>query len=548
MSIDWINMSLAFIEGIALIASPCILPILPIILSGSLTGKKTRPLGIIMGFIATFTLVTLFAHTLVELAQINPDILRNTSFAILILLGIVMCSSYLTDKFNFMTQRLTRVGSTLQTVNNTQGGFLGGLLFGGLVGVIWTPCAGPILAAVIVQVIIQQTTLNSFLIVTTFAIGAALPMLLIALLGREFINKFRFLRENTVWLRKLLGVIIIASVFLLIFNANYFTSTTVAMRTHATNSLVNGLEHPYKAPEIAGIDAWINSSPLKINELKGKVVLIDFWTYSCINCIRTLPYLKDWYDKYHDQGLEIIGVHSPEFAFERNIDNVKNAVLKDGIHYPVALDNGFATWQNFHNEYWPAHFLINKDGEVVYEHFGEGEYDVTENNIRYLLGLNNLVTNIDNDEKYSSQQTPETYLGYERANQFVDTATIVKDRIANYQYLEPLAKNTWSLQGDWIIYPDKIVASSAGASIKLHFNAGKVYAVMGSPTKAIDVLVLLNGEAVEDKNSTDLLHGQVTVKQQRLYTLLDLSDDEDAILELSATEPGLEIYTFTFGS
>lgn len=552
MDIAWVNMGLAFLEGFALIISPCILPILPIILSGSLTGNKNRPLGIITGFIITFTIVTLFSKALIAALNINPDTLRHISFGILLLLGVMMVSTYLTDKFNLFTQRLTRVGSSLESVNNPQTGFLSGLLFGGLVGIIWTPCAGPILAAVIVQVVIQKTTLSSLVVILAFAIGAGLPMLLIALIGRGVLAQFSFIRNHTELFRKLLGLIIIASVLFLIVNpegVTYSPMNNLRNPTQSSNSLlVNGLAKPYPAPPIEGISAWINSPPLQLDQLKNKVVLIDFWTYSCINCIHTLPYLKDWYEKYHDKGFIIIGIHSPEFEFERNLDNVKNAVAKLGIVYPVALDNNFITWQNYHNRYWPAHYLIDKGGNVVYEHFGEGEYDVTENNIRYLLNLSkeNPTTNVE--ETYSKEQTPETYLGYRRATRFASPTKILQDKPAIYSNSKLLPKDYWTLTGNWIINGDKIISASSGASIKLHFNAVKVYAVMGAPpSHKINLKLFLNGKPVTNQAGKDVSNSIVSVSSNQLYSLIELPHENEGILELTATAPGLEIYTFTFG-
>jgi cytochrome c biogenesis protein CcdA len=547
MHADLINIILAFFEGFALIISPCILPILPIILSGSLSGNKSRPLGIIIGFICTFILFTLFSRVIVGLAHVSPDTIRHVSFVILIFLGIVMMSTYLTDKFNSLTQRLMNVGNSISTVNKPQSGYWGGMVFGGLIGIIWTPCAGPILAAVIVQVIIQKTTLASILTVMSFAIGAGLPMLLIALAGRRMIDKFSFFRERTILFRKLLGLIIVASVIYLIYSPGSSFSSPSTRTPSAGTSLINGLEHPYIAPAIAGIDAWINSPPLQLNELKGKVVLIDFWTYSCINCIRTLPYLKDWYATYHDKGFEIIGIHSPEFEFEHNLDNVKQAVAKEGIDYPVALDNKFTTWQHFHNEYWPAHYLINKDGYVVYEHFGEGEYDVTENNIRFLLGLTEQASTLHPEGSYASRQTPETYLGYARAENFSSPDALVKNKSALYSYPKELPEDGWALQGKWIIYADKIVADSPGASIKLHFDAGKMFAVLGTERNSITMKLKLNGKAITDKKGSDVINSQVEVTRDQLYSLIDFKEESEATLELIATMPGLEVYSFTFG-
>lgn len=547
MPADLLNIGLAFIEGFLLILSPCILPILPIILSASLTGSKSRPFGIVAGFIMTFTVVTLFSRAIIQLAQINADTLRYMSFIILLILGIIMVSKTLTEKFTLWTQGLANVGSSLPTQNS----FWGGILFGGLVGIIWTPCAGPILAAVIVQVVLQHTTLTSILVVIAFAIGAGVPMLLIALFGRKIVSSIGFLRERSTLLRQLLGLIIILTViYLMVFPTSLFSSGPNSSVNTRPTALINGIEFPYKAPEISGIDAWINSPPLNWSDLKGKVVLIDFWTYSCINCIRTLPYLKDWYAKYHDQGFEIIGVHSPEFQFERDINNVRQAVMKDEILYPVALDNQFVTWRNFKNEYWPAHYLVNKQGEVVYVHFGEGEYDVTENNIRFLLGMGGTNTNNKSEqESYFTNQTPETYLGYKRAQRFSSPQEMQKDMSASYSYPANLSANQWALKGEWIIAADKIVSVNPGAAIKLHFDAKKVYMVMGvAKKKFVTAKLLLNDQPLTNNHGSDVVNSQVTVNHNQLYSVINMTNGDEGTLEIIAGSPGLEVYTFTFGS
>ncbi len=317
----------------------------------------------------------------------------------------------------------------------------------------------------------------------------------------------------------------------------------------ANLTLEKGVTTPYPAPKIDGISAWINSQPLQLKNLHGKVVLIDFWTYSCINCIRTLPYLKDWYNKYHTAGLEIIGVHTPEFEFEKNLDNVKSAVLKDEIKYPVALDNEFKTWNNFNNRYWPAHYLIDKNGDVVYEHFGEGEYAMTENNIRFLLGKTTEAnpTTFQDESAYPAQ-TPETYLGYARANSFASPQVAVRNRAALYAFPDELLDNEWALKGMWLINADHIVSAQPYAGLKIHFNARKVFIVMGSASgKPITVQVLLNGEDVATEKGDDVKNSNITVDKHTLYSVLSLPHPDNGILQLIPSLPGLEVYTFTFG-
>lgn len=549
MQTDIVNIGLGFLEGFALIISPCILPILPIILAGSLTGSKKRPFGIIIGFVLIFTLFTYFSRKIVQYSSIDLNVIRHFSFVILILLGIIMLSTYLTEKFGQLTQRLANTGSTFSAANNSQGGLISGILFGGIIAIIWTPCAGPILAAVIVQTVIQKTNFLSFLTLVAFGIGAAIPMLLIALFGRKILEKLGPLKRHTNLFRKILGAIIILSVgYMVYFEGGISTVPADEINNKTPVSLQNGVTTPYRAPSIDGIDAWINSKPLQINGLQGKVILIDFWTYSCINCIRTLPYLNDWYRKYHDKDLVIIGVHTPEFDFEKNLENVKNAVAQDEIKYPVALDSHFVTWQNFNNQYWPAHYLIDKNGYVVYTHFGEGEYDVTENNIRYLLGLKELVTTKSQEQPMTVNATPETYLGYSRAENFSSPEAVVNNHSSVYSFPKKLSQDEWALQGNWKIMPDRIISDQNNAAIEINFHARKVFIVMGNTTnKTIKVDLLLDGKKVLNEKGKDVINSSIDVNKYSLYEAIDLHQPVSGILQIISSYPGLEIYTFTFG-
>jgi cytochrome c biogenesis protein CcdA/glutathione peroxidase-family protein len=549
MQTDLVSIGLGFLEGFALIISPCILPILPIILAGSIDGSKKRPLGIITGFILTFAIFTFFSRQVVIYSGIDLNILRHVSFVILLLLGIIMLSSYLTEKFALFTRKLTSAGSSLSTANNTQGGFFSGLLFGGLIAIIWTPCAGPILAAVIVQTVTQQNNVISFLTLVAFAVGASVPMLIIALFGRGIMSKLSFLKTHTTLLRKALGLIVIASVVYMFYaeSAPTTTQATVTTSDKAAISLQHPLETPYAAPDLIGIDAWINSSPIELKHLKGKVVLIDFWTYSCINCVRTLPYLKAWSEKYKDDGLVIIGVHTPEFDFEKKLANVQNAVTQYGLTYPVALDSTFKTWQNFKNQYWPAHYLIDQTGKVVYTHFGEGSYDVTENNIRFLLGKKTASTSQPSIVAQSTAAvTPETYLGYNRAANFAN-GIAVKNKVNDYQFKATLNDNQWALNGDWEIKADRIVSAGKDSRLTLHFQASKVFVVMDNSTgKPIKVNLKLNNLDVDKHQGRDVTASEITVNENSLYQVLVFDQSNNGQLTLSTTTPGLELYTFTF--
>lgn len=540
MTANFINIFLGFIEGFGLIISPCILPVLPIFLAASLAGSKKRPLGMIVGFSLFFALLIFFSRQLVNYLGFNFEVIRSVSYVILVLLGLIMLSNYLTEKFSQMTQGLTWVGAAFSTKNKTQGGFGNGVLLGGLIAIIWTPCAGPILAAIIVQTVLQQTTALSFFILLAFALGAVIPLFIISLYGKKIMSTFTFFTTRAELFRKCLGAVIIISVVYMIYFANTVVSpSTRQMGIKASTALIGGLWHSYPEPKIVGITAWINSPPLRLSDLKGKVVLIDFWTYSCINCLRSLPYVKDWYQHYHDKGLVVIGIHTPEFDFEKDLGNVSAAVQRDGILYPVALDNQFATWLNFNNHYWPAHYLINKQGEVVYEHFGEGDYDVTENNIRFLLGINELATlSTGIGEPVAYSQTPETYLGYERSDANL-SPNVLKDKASKYHFPPSLPVNAWGLDGFWQVNADSIMAVEANAALKIHFKARKAFIVMGnSTTKPIQVKVRLNNG--EEKS--------LSVDKYSIYSVVSQQQFSSGYLEIIAMAPGIKVYTFTFGN
>jgi cytochrome c biogenesis protein CcdA/thiol-disulfide isomerase/thioredoxin len=556
-------LGLSFLEGMGLILSPCILPILPLILATGIQGGKLKPYGIIFGFILTFVLSTLFARTIFSTLNVNPMLLQDITIYLILAFGIILFSDTLSDKFSSFFQRLANLGQTFSEkaeVHLPQG-FWSGVLIGGGIALIWTPCAGPIMAAVLVQTIQQKTDYQAALILTTFSIGVALPMLIITVFSKRIIEQVRLFSHHTKIVRKVLASIIIVTMLFTKFNvwqkvttveSPPLTSIALLPATH----LIKGIENPYPAPKIEGIKKWINSPLLSLEELKkqGKVVLIDFWTYSCINCVRTLPYIKSWYDKYHDKGLVIIGVHSPEFEFEKNEQNVETAVKEDGIQYPVAMDNDLVTWENFNNRYWPAHYLINQDGKVVYIHFGENEYNVTENNIRYLLGLemekNYKTPQPELPSPISPSQSPETYLGYGRTEGFVSPQNMERGKTASYTYPKHIPLNSWALQGSWLAQSEKIIAKEAGASLRYHFRAKQVYLVMApsTPGTTQKVKVLFNGKPVMESTGKDVKNSQVLVNQSTLYELVSFKELTSGIIEIQAETPGLEAFAFTFGA
>lgn len=530
----------AFLAGIVTILSPCILPVLPIILASSATSSgKSRPYGIIFGFVLSFSFFTLFLSTIVKLLGIPSDILRNISIIVVGLFGL----SLLLPSFQLLAEKLfSRLASSRNLNNNSRQGFGGGVMIGLSLGLLWTPCVGPILASVISLAITGSVNGQAMLITLSYALGTAIPMYLVILGGQRLFTRVPFLLANTALIQKAFGMIMIITAIGLYLGLdrsfqtyilNQFPSYGTGLTKFENNAqvannklalsqpkLINA-ELAKTAPELILGGSWINlpasdQKPLELKNLRGKVVLIDFWTYTCINCQRTLPYLTNWYQKYHDQGLTIIGVHSPEFEFEKDLANVKRAVTDFGIEYPVMQDNNFATWQSYNNHYWPAKYLIDANGLVRYTHFGEGDYDQTELAIQSLLKEigNNVDSSLSNPTTETYATTPETYLGSAR-----DTSP---------SYLK--------LSGHWD-QSTEYNAPSAGSSLSLNFDAKNVYLVMRPKENFAIVSVYLDGVYQQD----------ITVDQDQLYTILNLNSPGRHQLMLKFNDNNAELFAFTFG-
>lgn len=533
---------LSFFEGLALAFSPCILPILPLILAGGATGSRSKPLGIITGFVICFTIFALISRSLFSTFGVDQSVLQTISFGFLILLGLVMLIPALEHGFSSWTQGFANRAQGWGRQSEKAGdGFFGGIILGSLIGVVWTPCAGPLLAAALLQVIQSETSAGAVLMIGAFSLGAAVPMLIIALSSKAMIARVRTLNRHTVILRRAMGAIVVvfASLGFFGFNLGEYVVTRAAAGdsmtiTESSNVLKNGLAQPYAAPELTGLGQWFNSQPLKLGDLKGKVVLIDFWTYSCINCIRTLPHIKEWDEKYKDDGLVIIGVHSPEFAFEGKPDNVVKALEKFGISYPVAMDNDFATWKAYSNRYWPSHYLIDKEGKVVYTHFGEGQYDVTEHNIRTLLGITKKAELNTGHDVSSSTQTPETYLGISRRENMAEG-------------IDDLPLHHWALAGNWNDDAEAIQSVTGDSTLKLHFTGKKVFLVMDTVDgKPADVRISL--QSGTQGLGHDVSNGVIHVDGSRLYELVNLPQTGEDTVEITALSAGVRAYAFTFES
>jgi cytochrome c biogenesis protein CcdA/thiol-disulfide isomerase/thioredoxin len=549
-----ILIGVGFAAGLVTAISPCMLPMLPILLAGGATGGRRKPFAIIAGLVASFSAFTLGGAWLLGRLGLPKDFLRDLAIVLLFLVAATLVFPKLGDLVQRPLYRLSR----------RPGGDLGGgLLLGASLGLVFVPCAGPVLAAITVLGATQEVGGRAVVLTAAYAVGAAVPMLLIAFGGRAGAG-MKALRPHAETVRRVLGVAVAATALAIAFNVDRHLQTAVPDyvraiqnrversdraeqeleklrgKTRAVSRVTAGSTLPDigPAPEFAGVTRWLNTPrPLSMRGLRGKVVLVDFWTYSCINCLRTLPHLKAWDQTYRSQGLAIVGVHTPEFAFEQEEDNVRGAIDRLGLRYPVAMDNGYDTWEAYQNRYWPAKYLIDSRGRLRYFHFGEGAYDETESHIRALLRERDarLPARVRMpDQTPKALYTPETYLGYQRLSpeQFAGEA-LSPDREATYRFpRQLLLANELAYAGRMRVEPERIVAGQ-GARLLLHFRAQVVHLVLGGRGS---VQVLLDGK----------LRRRVPVAGSRLYTLLRLPRVRQGLLELRFT-PGVSAYAFTFG-
>jgi cytochrome c biogenesis protein CcdA/thiol-disulfide isomerase/thioredoxin len=535
---------IGLLAGFVTAISPCVLPVLPILLAGGAAGRK--PLRIIGGLVLSFSVFTLFASWLLRQLGLPQDLLRNTAIAALFVTAAVL----LVPQLSLLVERGLAVFSRLRPANAGGGFFLGVTL-----GLVFVPCAGPFLAAISTAAARENFGLRTIVATVAYGVGAAIPMLAITWGGREVAAR---LRRRAEIVRGVAGIAVaLVAVGLVLHVDDDLAKLTPSYTTFlqdkiergssvtrelakvrggkaqlaAMHKAAGGLPDYGTAPPLHPDGVWINTKPFTLDQQRGKVVLIDFWTYSCINCLRTLPHLESWYARYHRQGLVIVGVHTPEFAFEHVASNVRAAVKRLGIAYPVVQDNRFKTWDNYANQYWPAEYLIDKTGHVRHTHFGEGEYDQTETLIRRLLGVSGARAASEPDATPTGLMTPETYLGYSRLQNYVGTA-ISPDADAGYKLPSDLPQNTIAYGGRWHVGPERIVALE-NASLRLHFHAKDVYIVLGGSGT---VRAFVDGKAART----------VKVDSQRLYTVLASPKTRDATLELRFS-PGIEGYSFTFG-
>jgi cytochrome c biogenesis protein CcdA/thiol-disulfide isomerase/thioredoxin len=536
--------AIAFLAGIVTAISPCVYPVLPIIFAGGASGGRRRPYAIIAGLVVTFILSLLFVGWLLDRIGLSQDFLRDLSIGFLLLFAATLVIPPLARAIERPLLRFSRRPS---------GDLGGGFLLGASLGLLFVPCGGPVLGFITTQTASLAGGKRIGLAVA-YALGAALPMLLLALGGQRAAGRIRGLSLQSPAARAVLGGVMALSALLIAFDVDKklqtkigdytpwlqkaerscYTRKQLGQRCLASKPASSALKDYGPAPDFTGISTWINSKPVTVSELRGKVVLVDFWTYSCINCLRTLPHLKAWDAAYRKAGLRIVGVHTPEFAFEHVPSNVRKATSELGVRYAVAIDNAYKTWDAYQNGAWPTEYLVDRRGHIREIKEGEGNYDDTERTIRKLLGepAKAQLASVADQTPQRAAMTPETYLGWERLERY-SGSQLVPDRVVPYKFPRTVPPNTVAYDGLWKVERQRIVAADR-ARLRLGFLAQNVYLVLGGKGS---LQVLVDGKPVRTIQVGGL---------SRLYTLLQYPKLREGELELRFT-PGVTAYAFTFG-
>ena len=578
-----------FVAGAATALSPCVLPVLPIALSAGATGGRRRPLGIVAGLAVSFTFATVALVYVISALGLPNDFLRKLAIVVLLGFGITLMVPPLAARLEaWMSQFASRAG----VAKGKGDGFWSGTAVGASLGLVYAPCAGPILAGVITVSASQSFSTGRLAVALSYGIGSAVVLYFLMLGGRRVV---RPLAKRGVGLQIAMGAVMVVIALAMLGNYDIRFQNRIASDlpsflvnpsegledTAAAQSALAGIRGASahgigaraasvssrdpqgvgpdsglpvlgEAPEFVGNEHWFNTpgdQPLSLAGLRGRVVLVDFWTYSCINCIRTFPYLKAWDARYRKDGLTIVGVHTPEFPFEREAANVEAAIRENDIRYPVAQDNEQATWNAYGNQYWPAEYFIDARGRVRYAHFGEGEYEEKERVIRELLAeagdkVGAKGTSVRAVAPSATVTTPETYLGAARAERFTNPE--LSPGTHDFSAPAGLGESEFAFHGRWRIALDSATAAG-GSSLDLDFGARRVYLVLGSPGRERRVQVLLDGKPISPGDTgSDVDGGAVTVSAHRLYNLVDLPAVGRHVLTLKP-ESGVEGYAFTFG-
>jgi cytochrome c biogenesis protein CcdA/thiol-disulfide isomerase/thioredoxin len=627
---------LAYLGGALTILSPCILPVLPFVFARADQPFVRSGLPLLAGMALTFAIVATLAAVgggwVTEANQYG----RWLAIALLAVFGLTLLLPRFAD---YLMRPLVSAGNRLSNFAQRDGqqgraGSSAGssFLLGIATGLLWAPCAGPILGLVLTGAALRGASVGTTLLLVAYAAGAATSLAVALLIGGRVFTAMKRSLGAGEWIRRGIGAAMLCGVVAIALGldtgvlarvstiatggleqklvdklspgatpanpvaagsaANEATNEAANAPTHAADndavmtanpaadaSDSGAMMHTAQAtpggaaplpvegvlPTLNGAVQWLNSPPLTVQDLRGKVVLVDFWTYSCINCLRSLPYVKAWAQKYKDQGLVVIGVHAPEFAFERNIDNVKKAVHDLGVDYPVAIDNNYAIWRALNNQYWPAHYFVDAKGQIRYHHFGEGDYAESEKVIQQLLAeaghasaskvalgiAGTSAQGVQAAADNADMQSGETYIGYERAENFASPGGEAEDKVYTYSAPSQPAVNDWGLAGAWKVGAEHATLAAASGRIIYRFHARDLHLVLGpgKDGKPVRFRVSVDGAAPGAAHGTDVAaDGSGTVTEQRLYQLVRQTGEvADHTFSIEFLDPGVEAYAFTFG-
>jgi cytochrome c biogenesis protein CcdA/thiol-disulfide isomerase/thioredoxin len=573
---------LAYLGGILTILSPCILPVLPFVFARADRSFVRSTLPMLAGMATTFAIVATLAAVGGGWAVRANAIGRWAALALLALFGIALLLPHVSER---LTRPLVALGSRLsERQPGVQDSIWSSVVLGIATGLLWAPCAGPILGIIFTAAALNGASLNTSLLLLAYALGAATSLALALLVGGRVFARMKKSLGASERIRQVLGALVLIGVVAIALGfdtrvlARLSSAQTAGLETslaqklgvsrstresdakqNAIGQLVLPVEGRLPPLETLGIGPWFNSKPLTAADLKGKVVVIDFWTYSCINCLRSIPYVKAWEERYRKDGLVVIGVHAPEFAFEHDPANVAKAVRDLGITYPVVMDNDWKLWRALQNNYWPAHYFIDAQGRVRFHHFGEGDYAMSERVIRQLLAdaghapagamSNAQGTGTQAASDIAEVQSPETYIGYYRAERLVSRGGLARDQAKTYASA-PLKLNDWSLAGQWIDQHQGARSLAPNAQISFRFHARDLHLVLGSATgNPVRFRIMLDGMAPGRDAGVDTnAEGAGTITGQRLYQLVRQKGAiRDRTFTITFLDPGVQAFSFTFG-
>ena len=571
---------LSYLAGALTIVSPCILPVLPFVFARAGRPFVRNGLPLLVGMAVPFAGVATLSALGGGWAVRANEVGRLIALAVMAVLGLSLLVPSIGDRLmrpfvaagSWLTDRVERRSAD-------QGDVRASLLLGVATGLLWAPCAGPILGVILTGAALQGAGVGSTVLLLAYAAGAATSLALALLVGGRVFKAMKGALGLGEWVRRGLGALVLIGVVAigLGLDTGLLTRISAGSTGRLEQALLSGIGRgaPMNAaptdlanlpvegnmPPLTGATTWINSPPLTPQQLRGKVVVVDFWTYSCINCLRALPYVRAWAEKYKDQGLVVIGVHTPEFAFEKSEANVRDAVRRLGVDYPVAMDNDFAIWRAFKNQYWPAHYFIDAQGRIRHHHFGEGDYEGSERVIQQLLkeaGAADVAADVVQVQAQGAEAaaamdqlgSPETYVGYARAENFRSPGGLARDAVKTY-VASPLDLNDWSLVGRWRVTREHAELAAAGGRLSFRFKARDLHLVMGPGSNGAlpRFRVLIDGQAPGADAGSDIdAQGVGRIDQQRLYQLIRQSGAvRERTFEIEFLDPGVQVFAFTFG-